>query len=70
MIENWKITTSNAVKLFEDLSADDKHLFNCDTDIDWNYYFFYMTKGLARYITKFDWNDPKREKIAKMKFNA
>lgn len=63
MVRSWQIAETNTKDLFNSLSPEDKILFNCQTDIDWNYYFFYMTKGLGSYVTKFNWNNEDKVKF-------
>lgn len=60
MINSWQIINSNAVKLYTELSEEDKILFNCSPNIDWNFYAYNMMKGLGRYIMKFDWNNDEK----------
>jgi hypothetical protein len=57
MIQSWTISQENSLRLYEDLNPTDKILFNCDVNVDWIRYFYYMTKGLGKSLLKCDWND-------------
>ncbi|XP_065216260.1 fatty acyl-CoA reductase wat-like [Planococcus citri] len=57
MVRSWQIGETNTKDLYNSMTREDKLLFNCKTEIDWDYYFFYMTKGLGNYIVKFNWNN-------------
>lgn len=53
LTNGWKFEDQNTVTLFDNLSQDDKQIFNFDVrDIDWTEYILIWCLGLRKYVIK------------------